>query len=107
MEIEALVRVDILCYDFYCCHGDCISVGIDHFTVPSKWQGNLQDRLDSRGTFSEEEIMSDDAKKAHTRYAPESLPVGGLGQRAYLTRRGGWIEIEERPPLFSWRRWTS
>lgn len=51
--------------------------------------------------------MSGDAKKAHTRYAPESLPVGGLGQRAYLTRRGGWIEIEERPPLFSWRRWTS
>lgn len=37
----------------------------------------------------------------------EELPVGGLGQRAYLTKRGGWIEIEERPSLFSWRRWTS
>lgn len=87
-----------------------VTVSLSASTIlpcPANGKGNLQDRLDSRGTFSEEETMSDDAKKAHTRYAPESLPVGGLGQRAYLTRRGGWIEIEERPPLFSWRRWTS
>lgn len=41
MEIEALIRVDILCYDIYRCTGDRISVGIDHFTVPSKWQRHL------------------------------------------------------------------
>ena len=37
----------------------------------------------------------------------ESLPVRGLGQRAYLTKKNGWIEIDEQPSLFSWRRWTS
>ena len=87
-----------------------VTVSLSASTIlpcPANGKGTFQDRLDSRGPFSEEEVMSDDAKKTHTRYAPESLPVGGLGQRAYLTRRGGWIEIEERPPLFSWRRWTS
>lgn len=37
----------------------------------------------------------------------EALPVGGLGQKALLTRRDGWIDIDERPPLLSWRRWAS
>ena len=37
----------------------------------------------------------------------EKLPVGGLGQRAHLTKQGGWIEIDERPSFFSLRRWTS
>ena len=37
----------------------------------------------------------------------EKLPVGGLGQRAYLTKEGGWIEIGNRPSIFSLRRWIA
>lgn len=60
-------------------------------------------RLDpsSRGAMAEEQPK--DSRKIDR----GDLPAHGLGQRALLTRRGGWIEIEERPSLFSWRRWTS
>ena len=51
--------------------------------------------------------MAEEQPKDSRKIDSGDLPAHGLGQRALLTRRGGWIEIEERPSLFSWRRWTS
>lgn len=49
---------------------------------------------------------AEDRPKHHAAVDREEMPVGGLGQRAYLTKQGGWIEIDQRPSLFSWRRWA-
>lgn len=55
-----------------------------------------------RNTFNEEKQL--EQEKLVER---EKLPVGGLGQRAHLTKEGGWIEIDNRPSIFSLRRWTA
>lgn len=57
-----------------------------------------------RNAFTEEQHKE---QKNTSNIDRESLPVGGLGQRAHLTKKNGWIEIDERPSLFSWRRWAS
>ncbi|KAL4399346.1 hypothetical protein ACI68E_003723 [Malassezia pachydermatis] len=72
---------------------------------PANGQGTFTNRIDpaNRSALSEEEAK----RKAPSGYEANALPVQGLGQRAYLTRREGWIEIDEQPSFFSWRRWVS
>ena len=87
-----------------------VTVSLSASTIlpcPANGHGALVNRFhpSSRGALSEEDEAS--GKHSQSGYHPESLPVGGLGQRAYLTRSGGWIEIDERPSFFSGRRWTS
>lgn len=93
-----------------------VTVSISASTIlpcPANGSGSLKKRLDPalRSALSEEDANAGEHAKERMDgrhgYKPDNLPAGGLGQRAYLTRRGGWIEIDERPPLFSWRRWTS
>ncbi|WFD07436.1 hypothetical protein MVES1_002800 [Malassezia vespertilionis] len=84
-----------------------LTVSISASTIlpcPANGKGSVKDRMDphTRGAFAQEEQKTNDTPNA----PKDTLPVGGLGQRALLTKRGGWIEIDERPPFFSWRRWT-
>jgi len=85
-----------------------VTVSVSASTIlpcPANGYGTLTDRLHpaNRGA-----VMEESKKQESTSgYVPEQLPIRGLGQRAYLTKRDGWIEINEQPSLFSWRRWTS
>lgn len=72
---------------------------------PANTHSSLTEQMEKgvRNALSEERPR----QTHHAGIDRESLPVGGLGQRAYLTKKDGWLEIDERPSLFSWRRWTS
>ncbi|WFD28259.1 hypothetical protein MNAN1_003267 [Malassezia nana] len=85
-----------------------VTVSVSASTIlpcPANGYGPLKDRLlpTNRGAMLEES----EKQESCSGYVPEQLPIRGLGQRAYLTKRDGWIEIDQRPSLFSWRRWTS
>lgn len=85
-----------------------VTVSVSASTIlpcPANGYGTLTDRLHpaNRGAMMEES----EKRESTNGFTPEQLPIRGLGQRAYLTKRDGWIEINERPSLFSWRRWTS
>lgn len=85
-----------------------VTVSVSASTIlpcPANGYGALKDRLHpaNRGAMLEE----CEERESTPGYVPEQLPIRGLGQRAFLTKRDGWIEINERPSLFSWRRWTS
>lgn len=67
---------------------------------PANGRGGLSERIgaNARGAFAEEDEES--------KLERASLPAGGRGQRAHLTKQGGWLEISDRPSIFSPRRWV-